>query len=190
MFGLNKKTFIRLLIGITNISNLANCFFLSNQKCKIRPTLINLHPNECSHEFHYYSFAVKLESCGGSCNTLYDLPNNVCVPNKTEDLNLGVANIITRTNESKILTKHISCQCKCKCNSDQWCNKDKCWCRCKKLIVCERDYAQNPTAYNCENGKYLISIMDDSAIICDNVIDADATNDEAKSHGETIFNEK
>ena len=32
--------------------------------------------------------------------------------------------------------------------------------------------------------------MDDSAIICDNVIDADATNDEAKSHGETIFNEK
>ena len=126
MFGLNKKTFIRLLIGITNISNLANCFFLSNQKCKIRPTLINLHPNECSHEFHYYSFAVKLESWGGSCNTLYDLPNNVCVPNKTEDLNLGVANMITRTNESKILTKHISCQCKCKCNSDQWCNKDKC----------------------------------------------------------------
>ena len=32
MFGLNKKTFIRLLIRITNISNLANCVFLSNQK--------------------------------------------------------------------------------------------------------------------------------------------------------------
>ena len=31
--------------------------------------------------------------------------------------------------------------------------------------------------------------MDDSAIICDKVIDADV-DDEAKSYGKTIFNEK
>ena len=41
-----------------------------------------------------------------SCNTLNDLSNKVYVPNKTEDLN-----------ESRILTKHISCECKCKFNS-------------------------------------------------------------------------
>ena len=40
-------------------------------------------------------------------------------------------NIITGKNESKILTKDISCKCKCrfdekKCNSDQWWNSDKC----------------------------------------------------------------
>ena len=35
--------------------------FLSNQKCMIQPTLINLHPNEYSQEFHYYPSAVKLE---------------------------------------------------------------------------------------------------------------------------------
>ena len=40
-------------------------------------------------------------------------------------------NIITRTNESKILTKHISCECKCKfdgtkCNSNRKWNNDKC----------------------------------------------------------------
>ena len=51
----------------------------------IRPTLINLHPNEYSQEFHYYPFVVKLERCIGSCNTLHDLSSQVCVPNKTED---------------------------------------------------------------------------------------------------------
>ena len=40
----------------------------------------------------------------------------LCVPNKTEDLNLSVFNMITRINESKILVKHISYKCKCKCD--------------------------------------------------------------------------
>ena len=68
----------------------------------IQPTLINLHPNEYSQEFHYYPFAVKLDRSVGSCNTLNDLPNKVCVLNKTEDLNLSVFNIITRINEKKV----------------------------------------------------------------------------------------
>ena len=36
------------------------------------------------------------------------------VSNKTEDLNLGMLNIIAWTNESKALTRHVSCKCKCK----------------------------------------------------------------------------
>ena len=46
----------------------------------IQPTLINLHPNEYSQEFHYYSFSVKLDRCGGSCNTLNNLSYKACVP--------------------------------------------------------------------------------------------------------------
>ena len=123
--------FIVLLSSIVNASNHTKCVLLSNQKCKNQPTLINLHPNECSQKFHYYSFAVKLDRCAGSCNTLNDLSNKVCVPNKTEDLNLSVFNMITGINESKTLTKHISCECKCrfdgrKCNSNQWWNNNKC----------------------------------------------------------------
>ena len=38
----------------------------------------------------------------------------VCVPIKTEDLNLSVFNMIAGINESKALTKHISCKCKCR----------------------------------------------------------------------------
>ena len=54
-----------------------------------------------------------------SCNNLNDLSNKLYVPNKTEDLN-----------ESRTLTKHISCECKCKFNgrkrnlNQKW-NKDE-----------------------------------------------------------------
>ena len=51
-------------------------------------TLINLHPNEYSQGLRYYQFAVNLDRCMGSCNILNDTSNRVCVPDKTEDLNL------------------------------------------------------------------------------------------------------
>ena len=78
-----------------------------------QPTLINLHSNEFNQEFYYYPFAVKLDRCVGSCNTLNDLSNKVCIPNKTEDINLSMFNMIKGINELKTLTKHISCECKC-----------------------------------------------------------------------------
>ena len=52
----------------------------------------------------------------------------------------------------------------------------------------------NPATCTCENGKYLVSIMDNSAIICDEVIDVDAKvspNDDDKTKTiPTNFNEK
>ena len=67
-----------------------------------QPTFINLHPNEYGQEFHYYPFAVQLDRCVGSCNTLNDLSNKVCVPNKTDDLNLSVFNMITGIDKNLI----------------------------------------------------------------------------------------
>ena len=107
MFGIFKKMFIALLFSINNVFNHEKYISLSNQKCEIQPTLINLHPNEYSQEFHYYPFAVKLDRCVGSFNILNDLCNKVCVPNKTENLNLSLVNMITGINESKTLTKNI-----------------------------------------------------------------------------------
>ena len=78
--------FILALSSIVNASNHTKCTLLNNQKFQIEPTLINLHLNEYSQEFHYYPFVVKLDRCVGSCNTVNDLSNKVCVPNKTEDL--------------------------------------------------------------------------------------------------------
>ena len=87
--------------------------------------------------------------------------------------------MITGINESNTLTKDISCECKCKldgtkCKSNQLWNNDNCRCECKKIHVCEKDYAWNPSTGNCENGKYLASIMDE--IICDEIINSEETN--------------
>ena len=71
--------FIVLLHSMVNALKHTKCVSLSNEKCEIQPTLINLHPNEYSQEFHYYPFAVKLDRCVRSCNTLNDLSNKVCV---------------------------------------------------------------------------------------------------------------
>ena len=148
-----------MLASAVNASNRTKCVSLSNQKCKIQPTLINLHPNEYSQELHYYPFAVKLDRCVGSWNTLNDLSNKVCVPNKTEDLNLSMFNMITGINESKILTKHVSSEWKSKfdarkCNSDQKWNNDKCPSECRKHHISEKDYIWNTAT--CKIGKYLM----------------------------------
>ena len=86
--------------------------------------------------------------------------------------------MITRINKLKTLTEHTSCECKCKfdwkkCNSDQRWNNDK-------HHVCEKDYVWNPATCSCE--KYLASIMDDSAIMCDDIIES--------YDNETDFNKK
>ena len=91
--------FIVSLTGIVNASNHSKCVSLSNKKCEIQPTLINLHPNEYSQELHYFSFAVKLDRCVGSCTTPNDLSNKVCVPNKAEDLNIHILNMLTVINK-------------------------------------------------------------------------------------------
>ena len=45
MFRLIKKIFIGLLTGLVDRSKHTKCVSLSNQKCMIQPTLINLDPN-------------------------------------------------------------------------------------------------------------------------------------------------
>ena len=51
----------------------------------------------------------KLGRCVSSCNTLNDSSNlSKYVFQIKQDLNLSMLNIITRINESKTLTKHIS----------------------------------------------------------------------------------
>ena len=82
MFGLIKNIFIGLLTGLVNGSNHTKWILLSNRKCMIQPTLINLHPKEHSQEFHCYPFEVNLDRCVGSCNAQNDSSNKVCIPNK------------------------------------------------------------------------------------------------------------
>ena len=75
MFQLIKNIITGLLTSIANAFNHTKCVLLINQKCMIQTTLINLHPNEPSQEFHCYSFAVKLDRCVRSFNTLKAKPS-------------------------------------------------------------------------------------------------------------------
>ena len=148
-----KKLFIGLVTGLVDVSNHTKCISLTNQKCTTQPTTINLHPNEYTQGLRYYPFVVNLDRCD--------------VSNKTEDLNLSVLNMITGINESKTLTKHISCECKCKFdgrkyNSNPKWNNNKCRCKCKnpkKYCACKNDYIWNPATCSCKDGKYLATII-------------------------------
>ena len=87
--------------------------------CKTEKLKSKLHPNVYSQELHSYPFAVKLDKCAESCNTLNDLSNRVFVPNQAEDLNIHFLNMIAGKNESKILTKDISCKFKCRFDGEK-----------------------------------------------------------------------
>ena len=171
MFGFIKKMFIVLLTGVVDVPNQTKCVSLSNQPCMIKPTLIYLNFNEYKQGFCYYLFTVNLDRYNGSCNTCNNISVKLCVPNKTEDVNLNVFNLITRTNESKTLIKHISCKFKCTFNSKK-CNSNLIWNNNKfPRQVCEKGYIWNPATCSCENSRYAKNIIDDLEFTCDETIE-------------------
>ena len=40
----------------------------------------------------------------------------------------------------------------------------------KNIIYVKKDYIWNPATCSCKNGKYLASIIDNSVIMCDEII--------------------
>ena len=113
----------------------------------VRPKLIDLNPDELYH----YLFIINMSRCVGSSNTIEDPYGRIFVPSQMEDVNMALFNIIKEINESRTLTKFISCECRCefngrKCNLRQKWNNNKCQCHCKKPIkhrACKEDYAWN-----------------------------------------------
>ena len=66
-----------------------------------------------------------------------------------------------RTNETKSIKCHETCECECRldaivCNNQQYWNNDKCGCECKQLVdncVCDKDFIWNPSNCECECNK-------------------------------------
>ena len=133
---MNLYNFIMIWTSIESGCNHTKCVLLKNQKF-MTLLLIYTLMNALLSKLHYYPFAVNLDRCAGVCSTLDELSNKVCAPNETEDLNLHVFNMTTRTKESRTLTKHMLCKCEFKfdtkkINLNQTWNNDKCQCECKK----------------------------------------------------------
>ena len=80
--------------------------------------------------------------------------------------------MITRINELRILTRHISSKCECKFECCIKCEIKKCRCGCKNPKEhrrCEKSYFWNPAKGICKNRKYAEDIGD-LEVMCDEII--------------------
>ena len=62
--------------------------------------------------------------------------------------------------------------------NQKW-SKGKCQYECKSLIkhnACRKGYIWNPSTSCCENGRYAGSIISDSVITCDEIVDAERSD--------------
>ena len=163
-----------------------------------QPTLVNLHRNEYIEGLWYYAFVVNLDIFMGICNTLNDLSNKIFVPNKTAHLDLSAFNMITGINESKILTKHMSCEFKCKFdNRKSNSNKKRKMLnvyvstKIQKNIMHMKKIILGILLHVAKNGEYLVSSIDDSIITNDKIInDADSVSTTITSTVSTNFHNK
>ena len=84
--------------------------------------------------------------------------------------------MITGKNQSKRFKRGISCKCKCKfdekkCNwNEKWNNVDA---SVKRHYLCEKYYIWNLATCSCKKRKCLPSIIDDSVITFDEIIEAE-----------------
>ena len=64
--------------------NKFNCISLKNQKCKVRPKIVDINSNNPI----FYPFSVKINKCSGNCNNINDPYAKLCVPDTVKDLNI------------------------------------------------------------------------------------------------------
>ena len=80
-------TFFRF--NILNVNSL-ECIAMNNQECKVRSEIINLNTNEPM----FYPYSIKVNKCKGSCNTINDPYDKICVPDNIKNTNVKVFNLM------------------------------------------------------------------------------------------------
>ena len=160
MFGFIKQVFVVAMTFFSfNTSNVNYLEYISmdNEECKARTKIIHVNRNEPL----FYSYSIKANKCGGSCNSLNDPYAKLCVPDIVKNINVKVFKLVSRINEARHTIWHETCKCICRlsasvCNSRQRFNKDKCRCKCKELVdnrICDKGYIWNPSNSECECDK-------------------------------------
>ena len=127
---------------------------MNNQECKVRPQIVNVNGDDP----FFFPYSVKTNKCSGSCNNINNLCVKLCVPDVVKNLNVKVFNLVSGTNETRLIEWHETCKCKCRlnsnvCNNKQRWNDDKCRSESKELIdkcVCNKGFFWNPSNYECE----------------------------------------
>ena len=150
---------IGLTISLFNIIKTKALEWVSvvNQKCMPRPKILDV--NEGVGETLFYPYNVQVNKCSGTCNTLDNPIEKLCVPNVITGLDMKVYNFLTMLHETRNVLWHESCKCVCKlnssvCNNKQIWNSNTCRWDCNEdfagMINCAKVYTWNPSTCECQ----------------------------------------
>ena len=78
------------------------CVIINNDPYLISATLIDLNPVELNN----HPFIISLNKCSRSCNSIDSLSTKICLPTKTQDINVKVFNMIANKNYGRTMTTH------------------------------------------------------------------------------------
>ena len=84
MFEFVKKVSfagLTILSSVTSI-NLLSCISMNNQKCKVRPQIVNVNGDEPV----FFPFSIKTSKCSSSCNNINNPYVKLCVPDTVKSL--------------------------------------------------------------------------------------------------------
>ena len=85
IFSFVKKVFVLgLTVLSSSITGALNCVSINNQKCKVRPKIVDVSSNNPIS----YPFSVKINRCGGNYNTINDPDARICVSDIVKNLNV------------------------------------------------------------------------------------------------------
>ena len=80
------------VLGLTvlsdSITGALNCVSMNNQKCKVRPKIVDINSNNPM----FYPFSIKVNKCSDNCNNINDPFANICVPDNVKAVNVRVFN--------------------------------------------------------------------------------------------------
>ena len=65
-----------MFFGRLSSVNPLGCVSMNNQKCKVRPEIVNVNSNEPL----FYHFSIRTSKCSGSCDSINDPSAKLCVP--------------------------------------------------------------------------------------------------------------
>ena len=176
--------------------NSLECLYLINQKCMLRPKIVNV--NEGIGEALFYPYNLLVNKCSGSCDTLDNPMSKICVPKIIKNVNMKVYNFLMRLNETRNVLWHKSL-CKLNssvCNSKQIWNSDTCRCDCNEdfagIMNCAKGYMWNPSTNECQcdiwckPGQYL----DHKNCVCKNKLVGRVIEECTSITNETMINNK
>ena len=76
MFGFIKKCFLTRLVLLSTLIS------MNNQKCKVRPQIVNVNGDEPV----FFPFSIKTSKCSSSCNNINNPYVKLCVPDTVKSL--------------------------------------------------------------------------------------------------------